>query len=173
MAKAAQKRLLVIVPCGQAKIWDRNKKAGPTQAKNAYTGSPFKVNRAYAERFANKWIVLSAKYGFIEPDFRIPGPYNVTFKRQSSGPIAAGDLREQIRKQKLDRFCEVIVLGGKEYRQAVADAFKDTPIKLSFPFAGLQIGKMMQATKRALATNNPYKRAAVAKGGRKPKRSDT
>ncbi len=37
--------VLVIVPCGLSKIWDKNPNAGPMPAKDAYTGSPFKVNR--------------------------------------------------------------------------------------------------------------------------------
>jgi len=45
-----QPSTLVIVPCGRSKIWDKNPDAGPTVAKDAYAGSPFKVNRRYAER---------------------------------------------------------------------------------------------------------------------------
>lgn len=165
--------LLVIVPCGQKKLWDRNPKAGPTPAKDVYTGSPFKVNRAYAERFAKKWVVLSAKYGFIEPDFPIPGPYNVTFKRKSSGPVATTMLTEQIRKLRLNQFSDVIVLGGKEYQQAVRDAFEGTAVRLHSPFAGLQIGKMMQATKRAVAANQPFGKAAAARDGKKARKSET
>ena len=70
--------ILVIVPCGQGKIWDTEPDRGPVAARDAYTGAPFKVNRAYAERFASYWVILSAKYGFIPPDYLIPGPYNVT-----------------------------------------------------------------------------------------------
>ena len=66
----------VIVPCGLSKIWDKNTNAGPTLAKDAYKGSPFKLNRQYAESFGNKWVTLSAKYGFILPDFEIPGPFD-------------------------------------------------------------------------------------------------
>jgi hypothetical protein len=166
------KSLLVIVPCGQKKLWDRDSNAGPTAAKNVYTGSPFRVNREYAEHFAEKWVVLSAKYGFVEPDFQIPGPYNITFKRKSSGPITTAMLREQIRKLMLDRFSKVVGLGGKDYRQAINDAFEGMSVKPEFPFAGLQIGKMMQATKRAVATNNPLGRAAAARNGKKSKRKN-
>ena len=72
--------VLVVVPCGMRKIWDMNPSAGPTPAKNAYVGAPFKVNRAYAEKFADRWVILSAKYGFIDLDFVIPENYDVTFK---------------------------------------------------------------------------------------------
>ena len=61
-------KTLVIVPCGKRKIWDKNSEAGPTKARDVYTGSPFKVNREYAEKFGDPWVILFAKYGFLEPD---------------------------------------------------------------------------------------------------------
>ena len=62
---------LAIVQCGQKKIWDRNPGAGPTAAKDAYVSPYFRKNRAYAERFADQWMILSAKYGFLDPDTKI------------------------------------------------------------------------------------------------------
>lgn len=150
------KGLLVIVPCGHSKIWNRYPNAGPTPARDVYTGAPFKVNRDYAERFGEKWIILSAKYGFISPDFVIPGPYNVTFKEPSTSPIPFSALVEQVREQELERFQEVIGLGGKEYCAAVQRAFSSTNAKPRFPFAGLPIGLMMKATKRATELGKPY-----------------
>jgi hypothetical protein len=76
--------MLVIIPCGQSKVWDDQPERGPVKARDAYTGPPFKVNRDYAEAFASRWVILSAKYGFISPDFLIPGPYNVTFKKHAT-----------------------------------------------------------------------------------------
>lgn len=123
--------------------------SGPTLAKDAYIGSPFKVNRRYAEQKGTNWIILSAKYGFISPDFAITGPYEVTFKRKSSGPVTIDVLKEQIANLELDQYANIIGLGGKEYRAAITAAFECTMIEPSFPFSGLPIGKAMQATKRA------------------------
>ena len=152
---------MVIVPCGLKKIWTTHPKAGPTPARNAYTGSFFGINRKYAEKFGEAWFILSAKYGFIEPTFQIPGPYNVTFKTKRTGSISTDQLREQTRQQHLDRFSVVIGLGGKEYRQAIEGAFNGTHVQLKFPFSGpgVGIGKMMQATKRAIGANDPSLRS--------------
>lgn len=100
-------------------------------------------------------MILSAKYGFIAPDFPIPGPYEVTFKRRATHPIAIEALRTQVHDLRLDRFDVIVGLGGKEYRAAIQEAFAGTPVRLEFPFAGLPIGQMMQVTKRAKATGNP------------------
>ncbi len=157
--------MLVIVPCGQSKVWDREPERGAVAARHAYTGAPFKVNREYAERFADRWVILSARYGFVPPDYPIPGPYNVTFKRTSTGPVGADQMRRQVKEQGLDRFDTVVGLGGKEYRAMVEDAFAGTHARLEFPFAGLPISKAMQAVKQTVGTGGGHfleNRAQVA-----------
>lgn len=160
MGLQEQSEVLVIVPCGLSKIWDRNPNAGATRAKDAYKGSPFKLNRHYAECIGTKWIILSAKFGFIFPDFEIPGPYEVTFKRKSSAPVSYELLRKQVKNQELELFPVVIGLGGKEYRLAITEAFQGLSVELQFPFAGLPIGKAMQATKIAITKSCPNQRSA-------------
>jgi hypothetical protein len=135
-----------------AKIWDKNPQAGPTLARDTYTGSPFKVNRQYAERFGDAWLILSAKYGFLSPDKIVPGPYNVTFKRRSPPPIDRSVLRQQAQQIELDRFSEVIGLGGQDYRTMIEYAFAFSTVSLHFPFAGMPLGKSLGAAKLAIAT---------------------
>jgi hypothetical protein len=149
-------KLLVIIPCGKAKAWDRQPNLGPICARDAYTGPPFKANLAFAETFGARWVILSAKYGFIAPDFLIPGPYNVTFKDQATNPVVVATLRDQIREQRLDEFPKIIGLGGKEYRAMIEQAFAPFGCSLAFPFAGLDIGSAVQATKRAIQAGEPY-----------------
>lgn len=142
--------LLVVVPCGRSKIWSKHPNAGPTPAADSYTGAPFTVNRRYAAASGGDWVILSAKYGFLRPTDIVPGPYEVTFKAPSTGPIAVETLRVQVQQMGLGRYAEVVGLGGKEYRAAVEAAFRGTKVILRFPFSGLPIGKAMGATKRAI-----------------------
>lgn len=135
--------ILVIIPCGKGKVWDRKPDAGGVRAHDAYTGAPFKVNREYAETFGSLWIILSAKYGFINPDFLIPEPYNVTFKKRSSGPVPIAKLKEQIADLGLDKFPTVIALGGKEYRAAIREAFTSRPVTIHMPFEHLTSGRAL------------------------------
>ena|SRR5437667_12008823 len=144
------KGTLVIIPCGQRKIWDKEPNRGPTPARDAYIGPPFKVNKEYAEQFAEQWVILSAKYGLISPDFMIPGPYNVTFKDSSTDPVPVSTLQDQIQRKSLDRFERIVGLGGREYRAIVEEAFASLPVKICFPFAGLPLGKSMQAIRQAI-----------------------
>ncbi|MGB7067590.1 MAG: DUF6884 domain-containing protein [Syntrophobacteria bacterium] len=149
------KDVLVIVPCGQAKIWDRQPARGPVPACDAYTGAPFKVNRRYAEHFAERWVILSAKYGFIPPDYEIPGPYNVTFKKKSTNPINVQVLQEQILAQGLHRFETIIGLGGIDYRARITDAFSQWPLEIHYPFAGLRLGVSMRTINKAIERYSP------------------
>lgn len=154
-AMAGLRGVLVVVPCGRRKIWAAQPQRGPTRADDAYTGTLFALNRAYAERFGDAWVVLSGKYGFIPPDFEVEGPYEVTFTRASSHPVTHEALREQVAGMELDRYDMVVGLGGKAYRNAIIAAFDGTRLHLAFPFAGLPIGRMLQATKRALESGHP------------------
>jgi hypothetical protein len=138
---------LVVLPCGLRKIWDKCPDHGPAPARDAYTGPTYRLNRAYAEQFADRWVILSAKYGFLDPGDVVPGPYDVTFKDRSTSPISVDVLRRQVVEGGLDRFDRVIGLGGKEYRAIVQTVF--ARVSVEFPFAKLPIGRYMQAVKRA------------------------
>lgn len=143
-----RRRTLVVIPCGKSKIWKKRLDAGPTRARDVYTGPPFKVNKEYAERFADKWMILSAKYGFIEPDFVIPEDYNVTFSDPTTNPISLERLKE--RAQQLGVFDSVVALGGTEYAERVRGEFIGTAMEVLTPTAGLSIGKTMGKVKEVI-----------------------
>ena len=148
--------VLVVVSCGMRKIWDANPSAGPTPARDAYVGAPFKVNREYAEKFADRWVILSAKYGFIDPDFIIPENYNVTFKRPETHPISVDDLRRQIIEKGLSKFSKVVVLGGRDYVDITRRAFEGFKVTIVAPILGLPIGKAMKKVRKAIQEGKPF-----------------
>lgn len=123
---------LVIVPCGKSKIWDKHPDQGPTRADEAYTDTPFKLNRKYAERFGNHWVVLSTKYGFVVPEFEIPCAYEVTFKSKKTHPVDALTLKRQVKEMGLHRFSVIVGLGGIEYRNAITAAIDPFTLPLVF-----------------------------------------
>ncbi len=146
--------MLVVVPCGKSKIWDKHPDHGPAPAATAYTGAMCRLNRQYAEQFGDAWIMLSPKYGFIAPDFVIPATYDISFRLPATHPIAVDELQRQVRELGLDSYTDVTALGGSGYRGAITAAFAGTGATLHAPFAGLPIGKIMQATKAAVAGGN-------------------
>jgi len=144
------KRPLIIVQCGGSKIWRKHPNAGPTRAKDAYVSGYFRLNRAYAERFGKRWLILSAKYGFLDPDARIHN-YNVSFLKHPTKSIGLGVLRRQIRRKRLGRYRDAVVLGGSAYADIVRQAFTGTAVRIHQPFKGLRgIGFIQQSVKWAV-----------------------
>jgi len=139
-------KILVIVPCGSSKIWDKFPKSRATRAEEVYIGAPFKVNKAFARNFADKWVILSAKYGLIEPNFIIPENYDISFNDPTTNPISLGELKAQAKENFLEDYDVVIVLGGKRYTEIVKKVFS-MRTKVIAPTEGLPIGKAMNLTK--------------------------
>ena len=124
-----QNEYLVIVSCGKNKAWDRRPEAGPLPACEAYTSPAFKASRRYAEYFAREhWLILSAKYGLIEPGFPIPGNYNVKFG--DAGAVSPAVLRAQVAKNRFAALKTVGVLGPEAYWLRVTDAFAGSAVVL-------------------------------------------
>ncbi len=136
-------KTLCIVPCGKKKIWDRNPNAGPVAAKDVYIGHFSIKCKEYAEKFyANSWCILSAKYGFIFPEEKIPGTYDVSFKDKKTHPIGVDDLKLQTEQKRLNNYDRIVVLGGKSYVKVIRNAFKGKII--SNPLANCKgLGYMM------------------------------
>jgi hypothetical protein len=147
-------KTLVIIPCGKSKVWNLHPKAGPTLAKDAYTGTPFKVNKEYAEKYGDRWIILSAKYGFIDPEFIIPEDYNVTFKDSSSNPIKVDKLKKQA--ETFASFNKIVALGGKDYTGIIEQVFKGQNKILVTPTKGMQLGIALGTVKDATRGNKPF-----------------
>ncbi|MFN8663836.1 MAG: hypothetical protein U0075_18220 [Thermomicrobiales bacterium] len=146
--------MLVVVPCGKSKIWDTQPDHGPAPAIAAYTGAMCRLNRQYAAQFGDAWIMLSPKYGFIAPQFVVPATYDISFRLPATNPVSVEKLQRQVRDLGLDGYTDVTALGGAGYRGAITAAFEGTGATLHAPFAGLPIGKMMQATKAAVEAGN-------------------
>jgi len=149
-------RTLVVVSCGGKKIWDEEPDAGPTRARDAYTGLFFKCNRAYAEKFGDSWTILSAKYGLVRPSYLIKDNYNIRFSHRNE-MVTTRQLREQLLAQGFHRFARVVVLGGREYGAAIEEAYAGTSIPVLRPLEKYgRIGLMIQAVKVAIDSERPF-----------------
>ena len=142
---------LCVVPCGHKKIWAMDPDMGPVQARDAYVGSFSRLCRAYAERFFNDWVILSAKHGFLRPDDIVPEDYDVSFSQASSEPITVGKLRAQIRRKGLTGYDSIVVLGGRRYVEIVMTAFGKRKYPYELPLSDAKgIGTMMHRLRKAL-----------------------
>ena len=136
--------VLTIVQSGDAKVWKKSPEVGSVPAKDAYTSLYFKKQCSYASQTSDRWVILSAKYGFLNPDEPIQD-YDTSFKKRSPRPISFGALRQQVRSKGLAEFDEIVVLGGEENLRAVEESFNRDIRKIKAPFKGLRIGERMAA----------------------------
>lgn len=145
---------LCIIPCGSAKVWDKNPNAGPQIAKDVYTGVFASTCQRYARVFFDHWVILSAKHGFLLPDDIVPGPYNVSFNKPSLDSIPIQALEQQAVQKGLLEFNEITVLGGKHYVDRV-DAIFNKGQLIDLPLRDCKgIGYMLQWLVQALEGNN-------------------
>lgn len=126
---------IVLVGCGKAKS------AHAAPARDLYTSPLFHLARSYAELNADRWFVLSAKHGLVEPS-AVLEPYDLELcelvaedKRAWAYRVAA-ELREVVRSGD-----EVILLAGVEY---AAGPKLVEGVRLVEPLAGLQIGERLR-----------------------------
>ncbi len=148
-------KTLCIVPCGKAKIWDKRPDAGPTPAKDVYTGPFATMCRRYALRFHSAdWCIISAKYGFLQPDDRVPGRYEVTFNRKSTQPISVEDLVEQAKKTGLLSYDRVVCVAGSAYVDRCRRVFGESIVVETLSGCRSQ-GAMMQKLKQAILAGVP------------------
>lgn len=68
---------VALVSCVKSKL------GRPAPARDLYVSELFRGSRAYAERHAGAWFILSAKYGLLHPDTVIE-PYELTLKTMST-----------------------------------------------------------------------------------------
>lgn len=135
---------LCIIACGKKKIWDKNHRIGPINAKELYIGSFTKKCIEYAEIFyPDSWCILSAKHGFLFPNEKIHGNYSECFHDKNSNPITLKELKIQIKDKNLDKNDEIIILGGKYYTELIKNLFSKN--KVFNPLSNCKgIGHMMK-----------------------------
>ncbi len=140
----------------------KSKAASPRAAKDLYTSALFRYQRAYAERHADRWFIISAKYGLIHPDAVID-PYEQTL---SGAPVAARRewarrVFQQMESAGLTAECKTFLwLAGQAYQKELSkllDAHEHID-----PLAGMGIGHRLgwlkaKAEGRTIAPQGPIK----------------
>lgn len=146
LATSGDRPILYIVSCTKAKIWDDDAFLPPyVQAQEAYRGRTVRTWLASTEcKNAARWLFLSAKYGFIEPDHPISN-YDVTFSDPASGPITDEYLRAQVQCQR--RWQDRVLL--RDFRTVYVWSDSGTyeqKVRVAFEPVGAQIVRLTSLT---------------------------
>ncbi|HFQ5534661.1 TPA: DUF6884 domain-containing protein [Listeria monocytogenes] len=156
----SNKTNLIIIASGKPKIWDKSPDIGPVKASEVYAGTFHRLSRAYAEQFANEYLILSPKYGFLRPDDIISKTYDVRFtmKGTSADTIQLEELKEQWQKLQINPTEPIPMLGGKKFR-GLLTSITDGKQVFNFPLDGASgIGVMQRNLKQAIETGIPLNR---------------
>ncbi len=113
--KTVTRNILLIVPCSRRKIWDSNPLQGPTPARDAYTSTYFRLCKSYAESRDLEWVILSAKYGLVLPDYLIESNYDVSFKDSNKHSVPIERVIEQMQTLGISRFKTILSFCGRAY----------------------------------------------------------
>lgn len=124
-------RSLGIIPCSKEKIWDQNPQLQGVLAKDAYRSAFHRYARLYAEKHCDAHIIFSAKYGLIEPDAIIEGPYDVTFSRPEDPCISEEELRRQA--QQYACYEAIVIICPMAYARILELAFAQSSAQLLYP----------------------------------------
>ena len=122
----------------------KTKKDYASEAKNLYNSQLFLSSKKYAEQRLDKYYILSAKYGLLNPE-QIICPYEETLNEKSKNERLAWskrvfkDLMAQINKDD-----KIIFLAGEVYREFLESFLLTKGINCQTPLNKYSIGKQLQ-----------------------------
>lgn len=129
-----------------------NKKQNkPAPAKNLYISDLFQKSAALARREGDRWYILSAKYGLVEPG-QVIEPYDQTLKRMCKADRFAWAQRLLGRLLAETQPGDTIVfLAGTAYRGNLIPELRRRGYLIVVPMEGMRIGEQKAWLKRKLA----------------------
>lgn len=160
---------IALVSCVSKKL------AAPAKAAELYTSDLFRKSRTYAERNADRWLILSAAHGVVAPTTEL-APYDVTLSKMNAAEVRAWGLRVARQLEvEVARMAEaagvelrdvkLVILAGERYCSfRTAFEVRCPAVNVSAPLAGLAIGERLSFLKKAneAAAENPVAAAREA-----------
>ena len=122
----------------------KQKQQRSAQARDLYTSPLFRKMRAYAERFADRWFILSAKYGLLDPDTVIE-PYEQTLKTTGASARRQWAIRvhgQMAEAGLLQPGVAFLWLAGRDYQCDLARLLKG--FEQRDPMTGLRFGPRLK-----------------------------
>lgn len=126
------------------------KKKSRAPAEELYTSPLFRKSRAVALAHGDKWFILSAKYGLVDPHTTIE-PYDETLNSMpTSQRIAWADSVIRELRVVIKAGDQVTFLAGQRYRDRLIPFLREEGIEVKVPLEGLGIGRQLSALERAV-----------------------
>ena len=134
----------------------KTKHKGPARAKDLYSSALFRKCREFAERYSDRWYVLSAKHHLLNPETVIDH-YESTLYDMPSGE------REEWARRVYDLLPgrirpddEIVLLAGQRYREKLEPLLRQGGYRVEVPMRRMPIGRQLKWLNRQLAErDNP------------------
>jgi len=136
--KSPSPQTIVLVSCAA------HKRETPTRAGDLYTSPLFRKARAFAEAHGDRWYILSALHGLLEPERVIP-PYNFTLAEcsQREREQWAARVRDDLHRI-VSPGSRIIILAGALYRAHLERDLPRSGYVVEVPMRGLGIGQQLR-----------------------------
>lgn len=129
---------ICLVACASSKL----SKSAP--AKDLYISALFSKSRDWAAQNCDRWYILSAKHGLLNPN-QVIEPYNVTLNTMAA----------RLRREWSDKVFQsilavihpddtIIFLAGQKYREHLEQNLQAKGYTVQVPMLGMGIGKQLQ-----------------------------
>ena len=131
-------RTICLVSCVKTKL---NKTAA---AKDLYTSALFTKNANYADAISDKWFILSAKHGLLDPEDVID-TYNETLSKVSVSARKEWSHKVYLQLLPLLKSGDsVIFLAGENYREHLVPLLENIRVNVQVPMRGLSFGNQLK-----------------------------
>ena len=122
----------------------RSKAASRAAAKDLYVSSLFRKASAFASEHFDRWYILSAKYGLLEPE-RVVEPYDKTLNNMTRQERKLW--AREVLSDLLSRIApgdEITFLAGQRYREHLMLWLSARGHSVHVPLAGMRIGEQLR-----------------------------
>ena len=135
-----------LVACGKTKRGSRS------LAKDLYTSTLFKFARSLAEREGDRWFILSARHGLVDPEGELD-PYNQSLVTAGRAERRAWAVRVYLQALRVgaQQWGGVTFLAGSAYQEPLGALLAQLGLVVEDPMKGLGVGKRLQWMKRRLS----------------------
>ncbi len=125
---------VALVSCSSSKL------SYPSKARDLYSSPLYLASRTFVEGRYNKWYILSAKYGLLEPDQNIE-PYDETLNKKSMvlRKAWASEVATSLVKL-LPKHSVIDIYAGASYFQLLRPLLEEQGFVVRVPLEGVSLG---------------------------------
>ena len=112
-----------------------------SQARDLYISDLFRKSRAFAEKYYDKYFILSAQYGLIDPmDYIEPYEFTLIGKKAEQKKVWSEMTSKQV-YERIDTDTEIYIHAGNDYRKYLIPLLESKGYIVYVPLQGLGIGQ--------------------------------